>query len=245
MLERKKKRSRLFFFNWLSATNGTTSWENLFLAHQIWISFVLTHVRWFYLKIKTNSCMLVARWPHICLWCHCKVKITSPCCISAYSGFSGSLFLKFFQYKMRYLVVSNCRKFNPLFVWGWDRKIRPSWSPFVITLQALWCQSVILRTDFSIPPSHSWWILLFYHKVSAASKPDFVAVKQQRQKPVWASVQSDQRLRCLLSGKYSSQTWYWQNFNNLASLCSQADLFESSLVGNPKDRISLAHLCTA
>ena len=62
----------------------------------------------------------------------------------------------FFQYKMRYLVVS--KKKNPLFVWGWDRKIRPSWSPFVITWQASWCQSVILGTDFSIPPSHPWCI---------------------------------------------------------------------------------------
>ena len=55
---------------------------------------------------------------------------------------------------MRYLVVS--KKKNPLFVWGWDRKIRPSWSPFVITQHASWCQSVILGTDFSIPPLHSW-----------------------------------------------------------------------------------------
>ena len=69
-------------------------------------------------------------------------------------GFSGSLFNVFFQYEMRYLVVS--KKKNPLFVWGWDRKICPSRSPFVITWQASWCQSVILGTDFSIPPSHSW-----------------------------------------------------------------------------------------
>ena len=47
------------------------------------------------------------------------------------------------------------KKKNPSFVWGCDRKSRPSWSPFVITGQALWCESVILRMDFSIPPSHS------------------------------------------------------------------------------------------
>ena len=40
----------------------------------------------------------------------------------------------FFQYKMRYLVVN--KKKNPLFVWGWDSKICPLWSLFVITRQA-------------------------------------------------------------------------------------------------------------
>ena len=44
-------------------------------------------------------------------------------------------------------------------MWGWDRKIRSSRSPFAITRQASWCQSVILGTDFSIPLSPSWWIL--------------------------------------------------------------------------------------
>ena len=63
-------------------------------------------------------------------------------------------FVMFFPYKILYLVVR--RKNNPLFVWGWDRIIRPSRSMFVITRQAIWCQSVILGTGFSIPPSHSW-----------------------------------------------------------------------------------------
>ena len=44
------------------------------------------------------------------------------------------VFFTFFQYKKRYLMVSE--KKNPLFVWGWDRKIRPSRSLFVITRQA-------------------------------------------------------------------------------------------------------------
>ena len=58
-----------------------------------------------------------------------------------------------FKHKMRHLMVS--KKKNPLFVWGWDRKIRPSGSLFAITRQGLWCQTVILGTDFSIPPSLS------------------------------------------------------------------------------------------
>ena len=68
-------------------------------------------------------------------------------------------FFMAFPYKMWYLVVS--KKNNPLFVWGWDRKIRPSRSQIVITRQSSWCQSVILRTDFPIPFSHSWHILIF------------------------------------------------------------------------------------
>ena len=59
---------------------------------------------------------------------------------------------------MLYLVASKIK--NPLFVWGWDRKIRPLQSPFVITRQALWCQSGILGTDFSIPLSHLLWLLI-------------------------------------------------------------------------------------
>ena len=57
------------------------------------------------------------------------------------------------------LMVSKKKK-NPFFVWWLDRKIYPFQLPIVITLQASWCQLVILRTDFSIPPSHSWWILI-------------------------------------------------------------------------------------
>ena len=94
---------------------------------------------------------------HVDLWRHWNVKMTSPCHISAYSGLSGRLF-HVFQYKMRFFVMS--KKRNALFVWGWDRKIHLSWSLFVNTRQASWCQSVILKTDFFIQPSQSWWILI-------------------------------------------------------------------------------------
>ena len=93
-------------------------------------------------------------------WKHGNVKMMSPFRISAHSGFSGSLFY-FFQYKTRYLVVS--KKKNPLFAWWLDRKICPLQSPFFITLQASWCQSVILGTDFFIAPLHPWCILIFWH----------------------------------------------------------------------------------
>ena len=42
-----------------------------------------------------------------------EVTISHVCCISTYSGFSGSLFHVFFRYEMGYLVVS--KKKNPLF----------------------------------------------------------------------------------------------------------------------------------
>ena len=46
------------------------------------------------------------------------------------------------------------KKKNPLFVCKWDKKNCLSRSPFVITQQASRGQTaVILRTDFSIPPS--------------------------------------------------------------------------------------------
>ena len=115
-------------------------------------------------KIKKRT---AARWPHVPPWRHCNVKMTSPCLISAYFKFSGNPFHGLFHYKSIYLVVS--KKKNPLFVWWWDRKICPSWSPSVITQQASWCQSLILGMDFSIP--HSWFILILeeYNARKAAS----------------------------------------------------------------------------
>ena len=44
-------------------------------------------------ELKTGA----ARWPHIGPWRHYNIKLTSPCRISANSGFSGSLFMFFFN----------------------------------------------------------------------------------------------------------------------------------------------------
>ena len=55
--------------------------------------------------------------------------------------------------KMLYLTMS--KKKNPLFVWGWDRKISPLGSPFFITRLTSWFQMVILGMDISIQLSHS------------------------------------------------------------------------------------------
>ena len=59
------------------------------------------------------------------------------------------------------------KKKNPSFMWGCDIKIRPSLSPFVITWHASGCQTVILAMDFSISPSHSWWILTVFNLKNA------------------------------------------------------------------------------
>ena len=72
--------------------------------------------------------------------------------ILAYSGTSGSLF------KNKWIKTVVSKKTNSLFAWGWDRKIRPLGSPFVIKRQASWCQTAILGTDFSILASHLWYI---------------------------------------------------------------------------------------
>ena len=114
--------------------------------------------RKFYLTFPVPTCgkdkkEIAARWLHINPWHHCNVQMRSPCHILAFSGFSWSF----------YLVV--CKKKNPLFMWGLDRKICPSRSPFVITRQASWCQTVILRTDFSITPLHSRLTLIFFNPV--------------------------------------------------------------------------------
>ena len=46
-------------------------------------------------KVKTGT---VALWLYVDPWCHCNVKITSPCRISAYYGFPGRLYQVFFRY---------------------------------------------------------------------------------------------------------------------------------------------------
>ena len=75
-----------------------------------------------------------------------------------------------FPIKMRCLVLT--KKKNPLFMWGWDRKIHLSQSPFVITRQASWCQSVILMTVFFIPPLHSQQILIILLSCHLENKSD-------------------------------------------------------------------------
>ena len=99
-------------------------------------------------------------------------------CISAYSGYSGCLFKK-------KSMVS--KKKNPLFEWGWDRKICFSASHFVISRQASWCQTEILVIDFSTPPSHSWWnlILCYMMGIRFTTYPGNVCMLEFQQAGVW------------------------------------------------------------
>ena len=69
----------------------------------------------------------------------------------------------FFKIKMQLLML--LKKKNLLSVLGWDRRISPLGLPFVITRQALWCQTVILVTDFSLQPPHLWLIIIILHEL--------------------------------------------------------------------------------
>ena len=75
------------------------------------------------------------------------------------------LLVAFLNIKMRYLIVN--KKKNQILEWGQDRKTRPSWLPLDFPRQTSWCQTVIIRMDFSIPFWHSCNMdsyILFYVK---------------------------------------------------------------------------------
>ena len=65
-----------------------------------------------------------------------------------------------------------------------------------------------------------------------------VACEQQRCRSAWVSMQSDQRLCYLQTGKSNSPTSSMQNFNIPASLCSWAGGFGAYLIRNLKNRFS-------
>ena len=139
------------------------------LAHQIRISVILSHVRKFYIAYPYQPVGKINEPPQVCcmLAAHRSVfKWHHHVTFQRIQDFCEAFFYVF-PLKFRFLVLS--KKKNPLFVWGWDRKVRPSWSPFVITRQSLWCQSVILVADFSIPPSYSLWILILTYDSSKTS----------------------------------------------------------------------------
>ena len=118
-------------------------------------------VHWLY----WNSLDIFSRW-----W-HCYVKMTS----SYHVAFRRiqELLTDFFNMKTRYLMVS--KKNSPLFVWGWDGKIRPLGSTFVITRQVSWCQTVILgRIFLSHPHTHDKSLKYFVfskHTVQPLMRP--------------------------------------------------------------------------
>ena len=66
------------------------------------------------------------------------------------SQYFQELLWAFFRYKN--VVFKDVQVKNPYLCEDMIDKILPSRSPFVITPQALWCQTVILRTDISPHP---------------------------------------------------------------------------------------------
>ena len=57
-----------------------------------------------------------------------------------------------------------------------------------------------------------------------------------------ASAQSDQRLCCSLPRQYNTSSFYIQNFKPFSRFCGCAGRFESTLVANPEDIVSLMRL---
>ena len=76
---------------------------------------------------KTSDIIVKLKWHHHILW-HLSV--------------CRNFWEHILNIKIWYLMVS--KKKSVLFVWGWNIKICPLGSPFVITRQASWCQTVIL-----------------------------------------------------------------------------------------------------
>ena len=160
---------KLWYKRWVTEALYITSrslWNNT-LAYQIGISVVfypcemiLSHIP-LPARGKDKKRIATRRLHADCTLIH-NVIVMSKWCHHVASqhiqDFSEAFFM-FFQYKIWYLVVVNKKK-NPLFLSGWDRNIHTSGSPFIITMQASWCQSVILGTYFVIPTSRSWWILI-------------------------------------------------------------------------------------
>ena len=87
--------------------------SSFILAHQVRVSPGLSHLKDWYLIYPVSTRGKNKRRAR---WRHCYVKVTSLCYITSHSFFILSIF--------RNTLTS--KKKNPLFVWGWDRKICPS-----------------------------------------------------------------------------------------------------------------------
>ena len=113
----------------LSTQNTCLNWCFI-LAHQIGTSAVFTYMRKFYLTYPYQPVGKIK-----IEQLHVERRVTSLlCCISAYSR-------------------------SETFVWGWDRKIYPSRSPFAITRQILWARKRIYYSyengiEKSVPRDH-------------------------------------------------------------------------------------------
>ena len=93
-------------------------------------------------------------------WRHCYVKAWRNHIMSHLSVF-GDCLEPYFKHKMRYLIMLMVsKKMNPLFVWGWDRKIRPSYNRLSLFGKPQ-LPNGDPRDGFFYPPSHSWWRLIF------------------------------------------------------------------------------------
>ena len=158
-------------------------------------------------KYKKNR--TAARLPHVDPWRHCFVIMTSPCRISAYSGFSGSLFHIFSSIKwgirwwarkrIHYSCEGEMEKSVPR-----DHRLPSLGKPPDANR---WSSGQV----FSIPPSHSWWILIVspdrrleelmtqYQKIKICSRNNFWST-------AWRSIGSGQ-IYSYLENKFSNSTY--------------------------------------
>ena len=83
-------------------------------------------------------------------------------------------------------------------------------------------------------PGQKTWLKYGPHH----EKTCYAICKQQKRRSACASPQSDQGLCYSLLRQYNTSSFYIQNFKPLASLCSWAGRFESTVVANPEDRFS-------
>ena len=138
----------LFCFWCLSLAWPTVAKLRIFLSQQIWISVVFSHLTYPYQPVGNIKNV----------WAHSgRTLIPNVIVMFKWRHHVASLrikdfmeaFFMFIHSKMRYLVVS--KKRNPLFMWGWDRKIRPLRPPFVITWQASLSPTLIFGMFFFYP----------------------------------------------------------------------------------------------
>ena len=122
-------------------------------------------MRWLYWNSSTwssSDVIVMLNWRH-----HAKLHL--------------SVFRDFWKFILK-LKNSGEQEKEPIIRVTKDRKICPSGSPFVTTRQASWCQTAIIGTEFSILPSHSWWILAYSLLICClhAAKSDFLATRSKK-----------------------------------------------------------------
>ena len=101
------------------------------------------------------------------------------------------------------------------------------------------CKEMHLQDWFSIKGKQKFQTWLPCKQMDLDARKTYICwIKKQRCRPVWVSVQSDQRLCFSLTAKCNVKAKFIQNFIILDSLCSWEAWLEHDIFANPKDRFS-------